>query len=66
MYASEDVFVHLRRAADERQRRELEYLRIARERAADTASAAAPGPRELVRRFFRSESRPPRRLAQPG
>ena len=36
MYVSEDTFVHLRQAADERQLRELEYRRIARERGADT------------------------------
>lgn len=41
MYVSEDTFLHLREAAEERQRRELEYRRIAHERqAADDGSVA--------------------------
>ena len=65
MYASEDMFPHLRQAADERQRRELEYRRIARERATDTTSSAGHGLRELVQRFRRSLHPAPRRLSHP-
>ena len=58
MYVSEDTFVHLRQAADERQRRELEYRRIAQERAADDERRPpARGLRALVQRFRHAEYR---------
>ncbi len=65
MYVSEDTFAHLRQAADERQRRELEYRRIAHERAADTASTAWRGPGELVQKFRRLAHSAPRPLSRP-
>ncbi len=40
MYVSEVTFAHLRQAADERQLRELEFRRRARERAAATTASA--------------------------
>ena len=66
MYVSEDTFSHLRQAADERQRRELEYRRIARERAAKTtATTSTPrrGLRAVVLRFRRSPQSAPRLLS---
>ena len=62
MYASEDSFAHLRQAADERQRRELEFRRITRERAA-TPSTGRPGLRELVLRLRRPAPVASRRLS---
>ena len=74
MYVSEVTFAHLRQAADERLHRELEYRRIAGERAADptgtageraadTTGAARRGPRRLVRRFRRPAHSSPRPLS---
>ena len=66
MYVSEVTFVHLRQAADERQHRELEYRRIARERGAETSRPPARrGLRELVQRFRRARTRAQRRLSHP-
>jgi hypothetical protein len=65
MYVSEDTFPHLREAAAERQRRELEYRRIARERAGDTGSTPRRGPRELVQIFRRAAHPAPRSLSHP-
>ena len=62
MYVSEDTFVHLRQAADERQLRELEYRRIARERGADTSSSAGRGLRQLAQRIRRMGHSAPRPL----
>jgi hypothetical protein len=62
MYVNEEVFGHLREAADQRQRRELEHRRIARERAA----AATPTARRSLREFvqgFRHPHGAPRRLS---
>jgi hypothetical protein len=64
MYVSEDSFAHLRHAADERQRRELESRRIARERAA-TPSTGGRGLRELVLRLRRPAPVASRRLSHP-
>jgi len=51
MYVSEDTFVHLRQAADERLLRELEYRRIAYERGADRTSKPGRGLRQLAVRI---------------
>lgn len=64
MYVSEDTFAHLRQAADERQRRELELRRITRERAAAT-SRGGRGLRELVLRFRRPAPVVSQRLSHP-
>ena len=53
MYVSEDTFCHLRQAADERLRRELEDRRIAHERA-DTTSSAGRGLRGFVESYRHS------------
>ena len=63
MYVSEDTFIHLRQAADERRDRELEYRRIAREREAVTKPATARGLRAFVQRFRHAEYRPQRQLS---
>ena len=63
MYVSENTFIHLRQAADERRDRELEYRRIARERAAVTKPATARGLRAFVQRFRHAEYRPQRQLS---
>ena len=63
MYVSENTFIHLRQAADERRDRELEYRRIARERAAVTKPATARGLRAFVQRFRHAEYRPQQRLS---
>ena len=65
MYVSEDTFVHLRQAAEERQLRELEYRRIAHERGADTSSTAARGLRRLAQRIRRMGHPAPRPLTHP-
>ena len=65
MYVSEDTFVHLRQAADERRLRELEYRRIARERGADTSSSAGRGLRQLAQRIRRMGHPAPRPLTHP-
>jgi hypothetical protein len=65
MYASEVTFAHLREAADERQSRELEYRRIAHERAAETTSTSGRGLREFVQRFRHSARTAPGRLSHP-
>jgi hypothetical protein len=53
MYLTEETFPHLREAAEKRQRRELEYDRIALERPkVDTMSAAGRrGLRERLQTF---------------
>lgn len=63
MYVSEHTFDHLRQAADEQQRRELEYRRLAYERLADTTPTAARGLRKLVQRFRGFAHPAPRPLA---
>ncbi len=63
MYVSENTFIHLRQAADERRDRELEYRRIARERAAVTKPATTRGLRAFVQRFRHAEYRPQQRLS---
>jgi len=63
MYVSEDSFHHLRQAADERQLRELEYRRMARERVADTTSTPRRGLRAIVLRLRRSPQSAPRLLS---
>ena len=63
MYASEDTFVHLRHAADERQLRELEYRRVAHERAAETASPTRRGLQAVVLRLRRPQRQASRRLS---
>jgi hypothetical protein len=73
MYVSEDTFVHLHQAAEERQRRELEYRRIAQERDAETdsttgstaRSTAGSGLRQLVQKFHRPGHSASRRLSHP-
>jgi len=69
MFISEDTFVHLHEAAEERQRRELEYRRIALEREAEAPSAATAtthrGLRDIVHGFRHSEYPVPRRLSHP-
>ena len=65
MYVSEDTFVHLRQAADERQLRELEYRRIARERGADTTSTAGRGLRQFAQRISHFGHPAPRPLSHP-
>ena len=67
MYVSESTFVHLRQAEDERRSQELEYRRIAQERAAESesGSSAGNGLRELIHRFRRSAHTPQRRLSHP-
>ena len=65
MYVSEDTFIHLRRAADEQQSRELEYRRIALERTGATKPAPARGLRAFVRRFRHAQYRPQRQLSHP-
>ena len=65
MYVSENTFIHLRQAADERRDRELEYRRIARERAGVTKPAAARGLRAFVQRFRHAQYRPQRQLSNP-
>ena len=65
MYVSESTFAHLRRAEDERQSQELEYRRIARERAAESGSTTGGGLRELIHRLRRPELRPQGRLSHP-
>ena len=54
MYVSEDTFIHLRQAADEQRSRELEYRRIALERADTTKPVAARGLRAFVQRLRHS------------
>jgi hypothetical protein len=61
MYVSEDTFIHLRKAADEQRSRELEYRRIAQERAAVTEPATGRGLRAFVQRFRHAEYRPQQR-----
>jgi hypothetical protein len=52
MYVSEETFVHLRQANEEQRLRELEYQRVARQRAAE--SAAAGGRRRgVIAHWFR-------------
>ena len=63
MYVSEVTFDHLRQAADERLLRELEYRRIARERAADTAETVRRGPLRLVQWSRRAAHPSPRPLS---
>ncbi len=63
MYVSENTFVHLREAADERQRRELEFRRMARERAAATAPAPRRGLRSLLLRLRVAPRLAPRRFS---
>ena len=63
MYVSEDTFIHLRRAADEQQSRELEYRRIALERADKTKPNPARGLRAFVQRFRHAQYRPQRQLS---
>lgn len=64
MYVSEDSFTHLRQAADERQLRELEFRRRARERvAATTASAPRRGLRGVLLRLRVSPRPAPRRFS---
>jgi hypothetical protein len=64
MYVSEDSFVHLRHAADERMHRELEYRRIAQERATD--SSPTPGAATRLVHRIRAWMHPaPRRLSHP-
>jgi len=65
MYVSEDTFIHLRQAADEQLNRELEYRRIAHERAAGTTSTGGRGLRERVQRFRRTAHPAPRPLSNP-
>lgn len=66
MHVSEEhMFPHLREAAAERQRRELEYRRIARERATDTTPTAGRGLRKLVQRFRGLAHPAPRPLSHP-
>ena len=63
MYVSEDTFIHLRQAAEEQRNRELEYRRIAKERAAMTKPATARGLRAFVLRLRHGEYRPQRQLS---
>jgi hypothetical protein len=64
MYVSEDSFVHLRHAADERMHRELEHRRIALERATGSSPMRGPGTRLVAR--VRAWMHPaPRRLSHP-
>lgn len=65
MYVSESTFLHLHQAADERQSRDLEYRRIARERETDSGSATARAFAGLVNRFRRSEPAAQRRFSHP-
>jgi hypothetical protein len=65
MFISEDTFVHLHEAAEERQRRELEYRRIAQERDADTPPAARRGVRQLIHGFRHTEYPAPQRFSHP-
>lgn len=58
MYVSEDTFVHLRHAAEEQRLRELEYRRVARERAANSAPPVRGGLRRFLRRPAHSSPRP--------
>ena len=64
MYVSEDTFGHLRQAADEQQRRELEYRRIAHERA-DTTSSTRGGLRAFIDSYRRSAHPVTRPLPHP-
>ena len=63
MYVSEDSFVHLRQAADERQLRELELRRIALERAAKPVSTTRRSLRELVVTLRRAPHAAPKQLS---
>ena len=65
MYVSEDTFIHLRQAADEQRSRELEYRRIAMERADTTKPVAARGLRAFVERLRHAQYRPQRQLSHP-
>ena len=65
MYVSEDTFVHLRQAADERLLRELEYRRIASERAADRPSKPRRGLRQFAVRIGHMAHPAPRPLSHP-
>ena len=65
MYVSEDTFIHLRQAADEQRSRELEYRRIALERADTTKPVPARGLRAFVQRFRHAQYRPQRQLSHP-
>ena len=65
MYVSEDTFVHLRQAAEERQLRELEYRRIARERGGRTTSTTGRGLRQLAQRIGHLGHPAPRPLSHP-
>ncbi|MFH8249076.1 hypothetical protein ACH3VR_01750 [Microbacterium sp. B2969] len=62
MYASEDMFPHLRQAAEERLLRELEYRRRAIEDA-ETATTGARGLRLRTRRFRRLLHLSPRQIS---
>lgn len=63
MYVSEDTFIHLRQAADEQRSRELEYRRIALERADTTKPVQARGLRAIVQRLRHAQYRPQRQLS---
>jgi hypothetical protein len=65
MYVSENTFAHLRQAADERQRRELESRRVARERADADTSTGGRSLRELVLRFRHAAPAASPRLSHP-
>ncbi len=60
MYVSEDTFIHLRKAADEQRNRELEYRRIAQERATATNPVQGRSLRAFVQRLRHPEYRPQR------
>jgi hypothetical protein len=63
MYVSEDTFIHLRKAADEQRNRELEYRRIARERATATSPVQRRSLRAFVQRLLHAQYRPQRQLS---
>jgi len=66
MYISEHSFAQLRQAADERQRRELEYRRISRERAAAAGtSTGGRGLKGVLLSLRHPVSAATRRLAHP-
>ena len=65
MYVSEDTFVHLRQAADERLLRELEYRRIAYERGTGRTSRSGRGLRAFARSIGRLGHPAPRPLSHP-
>lgn len=59
MYVSEHTFSHLRQAADEQLNREVEYRRVARERAAGSTPATQRRSHEFVQLFQRSAQKRP-------